>query len=158
MEQTISDPRLTLKATAPRASRSLLFRERLGLNSGTQADRSVLALQAAAGYGKSSLLLQWRREALESGAIAAWLTLDEHDDHASFARGLNVALSIGSGSGQFAHQVPDLAGSLASGIEELTLWLAEVAGMAVEVVLILDDVHTLPEATATTSLPSSAAT
>jgi LuxR family maltose regulon positive regulatory protein len=88
MIRNISDPRLALKATPPKASSSLLYRERLGLNRGNQADRFVIALQAPAGYGKTSLLLQWRREALEAGAIVAWLTLDEHDDAASLAQGL----------------------------------------------------------------------
>ena len=152
MKQYTNDPRLVLKATAPKASRSLLYRERLGLNSGDREGRSVLAVQAPAGYGKTSLLLQWRREALETGAIVAWLTLDEHDDDASFARGLEVALSIGSGSGRFVRESPDTSVRLERDLETLTIWLAEVAGMAIEVELILDDAHRLPEATVKTSL------
>ena len=107
MENKISDPRLVLKATAPKASRSLIYRSRLGLHQGSQADSPVICVQAAAGYGKSSLLLQWRREALESGALVAWLTLDEHDDGTSFIGGLNAALSIGSGTGRFAYKPPE---------------------------------------------------
>ncbi len=152
MKQHTSDPRLILKATAPKASRSLLYRERLGLNRGNQSERFLIALQAAVGYGKTSLLLQWRREALESGAIVAWLTLDEHDDAASFVRGLDVALSIGSGSGRF---LPDSGGTAVrhnGELEALTVWLAEVASMAVDVELMLDDAHTLPDATAKTLL------
>ena len=152
MKKKIRDPRLVLKATAPKASRSLLYRRRLGLHRGYQADSSVICVQAAAGYGKSSLLLQWRREALEQGALVAWLTLDEHDNGESFARGLNAALSLGSGSGKFVYEPPDSEISSEDEIEALTVWLAEVAGMAVEVVLILDDAHTLPTATATGSL------
>ena len=152
MKKNTSDPRLILKATAPKASRALLYRDRLGLNSGNQSGRFVIALQAPAGYGKTSLLLQWRREALESGAIVAWLTLDKHDDPASFVRGLDTALSIGSGTGTY---VRDAAGSSAQyegELESLTVWLAEVASMAVDVELILDDAHTLPEATIKASL------
>jgi len=107
MKKKISDPRLVLKATAPKASRSLLHRTRLGLHVGNQADSSVICVQAAAGYGKSSLLLQWRREALENAALVAWLTLDEHDNGESFARGLNAALSLGSGSGKFVYEPSD---------------------------------------------------
>ena len=152
MRQHTSDPRLTLKATAPKASRSLLYRERLGLNSGNQSERFLIALQAAVGYGKTSLLLQWRREALESGAIVAWLTLDEHDDPASFVRGLDVALSIGSGSGKFVRDAGSVAIRHGGELEALTVWLAEVASMAVDVELILDDAHTLPEATTSSLL------
>ena len=152
MEKKINDPRLVLKATAPKTSRSLLYRTRLGLHEGNQSDSSVICLHASAGYGKSSLMLQWRREALEKGALVAWLTLDDHDDGISFARGLNAALSIGSGSGKFVNGLPDSEISSEGEIDALTVWLAEVAGMAVEVVLILDDAHTLPVATATASL------
>lgn len=148
MNKYTHDPRLILKATAPRASRSLLYRERLGLNRGNQSDRVLIALQAAVGYGKTSLLLQWRREALESGAIVAWLTLDEHDDGASFVRGLEVALSIGSGSGHFVRDTGAAAVRREGELEALTAWLAEVASIAVDVDLILDDAHTLPTATA----------
>ena len=148
MNQHTSDPRLVLKATAPKASRSLLYRERLGLNHGNQSDRFLIALQAAVGYGKTSLLLQWRREALESGAIVAWLTLDEHDDAASFVRGLDVALSIGRGSGSFVRDTGTAPVRRGGELEALTVWLAEVASMAVDVELMLDDAHALPEATA----------
>jgi LuxR family maltose regulon positive regulatory protein len=124
----------------------------LGLHQGSQADSPVICVQAAAGYGKSSLLLQWRREALESGALVAWLTLDEHDDGTSFIGGLNAALSIGSGTGRFVYKAPESDIPSEDEIEALTVWLAEVAAMAVEVVLILDDVHNLPPATASGSL------
>ena len=152
MEQHTNDPRLILKATAPRASRSLLYRERLGLNRGNQSDHFLIALQAAVGYGKTSLLLQWRREALESGAIVAWLTLDEHDDGVSFVRGLYVALSIGSGSGRFVRDGGGAPVRHQGELEALTVWLAEVASMAVDVELMLDDAHNLPEATARSML------
>lgn len=152
MKNKTTDPRLILKATAPKASRSLLYRDRLGLNSGDQSGRFVIALQAPAGYGKTSLLLQWRREALESGAIVAWLTLDEHDDPASFVRGLAAALNIGSGSGRFVPEPRESRPEYEGELESLTFWLADVASMAVEVELILDDVHTLPEATVKAAL------
>jgi LuxR family maltose regulon positive regulatory protein len=148
MKQHTSAPRLILKATAPKASRSLLYRERLGLNRGNQRDRFLIVLQAAVGYGKTSLLLQWRREALESGAIVAWLTLDEHDDAASFVQGLYVALSIGSGAGSFLRDKGGAPVRQGEELEALTVWLAEVAGMAVDVELMLDDAHALPEETA----------
>jgi len=152
MNKYAHDPRLILKATAPRASRSLLYRERLGLNRGNLSDRVLIAVQAAVGYGKTSLLLQWRREALESGAIVAWLTLDEHDDAASFVRGLEEALSIGSGAGNFVRDTAAAPVRREGELEALTAWLAAVASMAVDVDLILDDAHALPAATASNLL------
>jgi len=152
MIKNISDPRLALKATPPKASPSLLYRDRLGLNRGSQTDRFVIALQAPAGYGKTSLLLQWRREALKAGAIVAWLTLDEHDDAASVVQGLDVALSIGTGAGKFDSSRPSSNRQYDNELEDLTVWLAEVANLAMDVVLVLDDGHNLPEATVESSL------
>ena len=152
MKNKTADPRLILKATAPKPSRSLLYRDRLSLNRGEQAGMFVITMQAPAGYGKTSLLLQWRREALESGAIVAWLTLDEHDDPAGFVRGLAAALNVGSGSGRFVPEPSESGPGYEGELESLTFWLADVASMAVEVKLILDDVHMLPQTTVNTAL------
>jgi hypothetical protein len=68
------DPQLVLKVTPPRAPRMLLERPRLASTRLEFADKAVIALQAAAGFGKTSLLAQWRKEALQA-AQWGWLTL-----------------------------------------------------------------------------------
>jgi LuxR family maltose regulon positive regulatory protein len=151
MALDITDPRLVLKATPPKAPKSALVRERLGIASPELADKSVIAVTAASGFGKTSLLAQWRREALKAGCLVAWLTLDASDDDARFAQGLAVAMQVGSGRPRFGHSylpVPRRDGTQ----EGVTGWLAEVVQLAAEIVLILDDVHALPEATASGSL------
>lgn len=145
----MTDPGLILKATAPKASRMMLQRARLGLTSNDLADMSVIAVEAPAGFGKTTLLAQWRREALGAGGIAAWLTLDNRDHPPRFVQGLDVALRIAGGRSGGAQAGSALADE---GIEALTAWLARVAEMAVEILLVLDDVHALPEDTLENSL------
>ena len=146
------DPQLTLKATPPRLPKTLLARPRLSSGGPALADKSVIAVQAPAGFGKTSLLAQWRREALRNGAMAAWLTLDERDDGARLAQGLVIAIRMASGRAGFGQSYARAAKTGESGLEELTNWLADVAHIAVEVELILDDAHMLPAATQETSL------
>ena len=56
---------LLFKATPPRAPRHLLVRPRLSLDDERFRDRAVTVVQAPPGFGKTSLLAQWRREASE---------------------------------------------------------------------------------------------
>lgn len=146
------DPQLTLKATPPRVSKTLLGRPRLSSNSPELADKSVILVQAPSGLGKTSLLAQWRREALQSGSVAAWLSLDERDDATRFAQGLGVSMRIASGRSDFGQSYVHTVGVGGGDLETLTNWLAEVADMGVEVVLFLDDAHALPESTVDPSL------
>ena len=43
------------------------------------ADHRLIVVQAAAGFGKSTLLGQWAARVEEGGAAIAWLNLDEDD-------------------------------------------------------------------------------
>ena len=146
-----TDPRLLLKATPPKVPRSLLPRPRLGINNPELADRSVV-VHAPAGFGKTALLAQWRRERLEAGDVVAWLTLDAWDDDTRFAQSLAVAMQAGSGRSRFGQSCLAMADQRDGRHEGITAWLAEVVEMAAETVLILDEVHALPESTAAASL------
>src|SRR5262245_35056587 len=73
------DSELILKVTPPRAPRHLLARLRLGSEDAQYRDRPVILVHAPAGFGKTSLLAQWRREQLARGAAVAWLSLDGTD-------------------------------------------------------------------------------
>ena len=71
---------LILKATPPRTQRDLLSRPRLMLGAARFRDVPAMLIQAPAGFGKTSLLAQWRREALGKGSIVPWLTASRADD------------------------------------------------------------------------------
>lgn len=151
-EFNASDPQLILKATPPRVSKMLLNRARLSSTTPELADKSVVVVQAPAGFGKTSLLSQWRREALRSGVVSAWLSVDEADHDARFVQGLVVGMRMATARAGFRQSNSRSTGPAEGDLEALTNWLAEVAHMAVAVELFLDDVHTLPNPTLENSL------
>jgi LuxR family transcriptional regulator, maltose regulon positive regulatory protein len=147
MRQDNAPPELVLKATPPRLGKGLLARQSLRLDAPGYEDKAVIAVQAPAGFGKTSLLGQWRRESLARAAVVAWLTLDERDEPMRFVQGLMTASRLGSNRAAFGN---GLAGTLlyeGDALDALTAWLAAVADLANEVMLFLDDAHTLPAAT-----------
>jgi len=146
------EPALVLKTTPPRTQRVARLRERLSIENPELGSKAAIAVHGAAGFGKTVLLAQWRREVLSRGAVAAWLTLDAHDDGVRFVQGLAAAMAIGSGRSAFAGGVERMQGPGRDEREGLTEWLAEVADLGGEVVLILDEADTLPEATVRHSL------
>jgi LuxR family maltose regulon positive regulatory protein len=147
-----TEPQLALKVTPPRIPRTVLERPRLSSANPEFADKAVIVLQAASGFGKTSLLAQWRREALQVGAVVAWLTLDGRDTDNRLVAGLVAAMRASSGRPTFGQACLGAAGLDGDSLEGLTQWLAELAELAAETVLILDDVHALPEATLQQSL------
>ena len=144
------DPQILLKATPPRLRRTELFRKRLSCEAPEFKDKELIFARAPEGFGKTTLISQWRREWLRTGAVVAWLTCDERDDTQRFLLGLQVTLQRGSGRPSFGQKV--LKGNDDSGFDALTEWLAEVSELAVDCVLVLDDVHLLPEPTRNHSL------
>ncbi|MDA8486261.1 LuxR C-terminal-related transcriptional regulator [Pseudomonas resinovorans] len=140
------EPELVLKTTPPRSRRSAFRRERLGLDVDELASRIAISIHAPAGFGKTWLLAQWRRELLSRGAVVAWLTLDGRDDSARFLQGLAAAMLVASGRPAFANSAKQTMNHR-DALGDLTEWLAEVADLGCEVALMLDEVDRLPDAT-----------
>ncbi|NJD33332.1 MAG: LuxR family transcriptional regulator [Betaproteobacteria bacterium] len=134
---------LVLRTTPPRAPRHLLVRSRLGLDDETLRDRVVMVVHAPPGFGKTSLLGQWRREFLARGAAVAWLTSDQADDAEYFLHALTLAVRFGCGRPGFGRFLLE-GGITAHGkLEGVTAWLADVAQTALDMVLIVDDAERL---------------
>ena len=138
---TASD--LVLKVTSPRAPRNLLARKRLRSDAERLQGRAAILVQAAAGFGKTSLLAQWRLEYLARGAVVAWLSCQQGDDPERFVHALVLAVRVGSGRPTFGHTL--MEGAASPGQEGVTTWLADVALSAMDVVLIVEDADRLPE-------------
>ncbi len=146
-----AEPELVLKSTPPRLQKAAELRARLSLESLAIGDQLAMLVLAPTGFGKTQLLAQWRREWLLRGGAVIWLTLDRYDDSLRFVQGLAVAKALGCGRAARTRS----AGSLLSATDEhdeLTSWLAEVADMGSETLLILDEAHELPVATVHQSL------
>lgn len=146
------EPELVLKTTPPRSQKTARLRERLCIDSTELADKVAIAVHGPAGFGKTTLLAQWRREFLSRGAVVAWLLLDGHDDAIRFTQGLAAAMALGSGRQTFADMLDRMPDSGRDELQGLTFWLAEVADLGSETVLILDEADALPEATVRHSL------
>lgn len=139
---TMHESELTLKATPPRMPRTAIERARLQGYWNDAHDRTAQAVVAPAGFGKTTLLLQWRRRWLEHGARVAWLTADDHDDPVRFGDAL--LQSIREASGRLSSAGAQARGT---GLEALTGLLGDIAQQGVETVLMIDDAERLPKAT-----------
>ena len=131
-----------LKATPPRMTRAALERAHLRHAWDAHHDRTVFTVVAPAGFGKTTLLLQWRRWWLEMGVAVAWLTSGDDDLPARFSLALAHALRVGS----VLDDLPgDHAGGKADAYAHLTRLLAAVAELGTPVCLVIDEAERLPE-------------
>jgi LuxR family maltose regulon positive regulatory protein len=135
---------LLLKVTPPRVPRNLIARPALAARHARLRDRPVVLVQAPAGFGKTSLLAQWRLEHLAEGAAVAWLQAQPQDEVPRFLQALALAVRTGAGRPTFGHVL--LESTPDNGLEGVTAWLAELAQSALQVVLVIDEADRLPAA------------
>ena len=147
------DPSLSLKITPPRVRAASLPRAWLARLFERMCDRRVVVVHAPAGYGKTTLLAQWRREVLSKRALAGWLTLDERDDRARFVHGLVACLRDTMGDSRFGAAALEAMQGPEGETVAITVLLAGIVEAAWPTVAFLDDVHLLPEGTAQLLLP-----
>jgi LuxR family maltose regulon positive regulatory protein len=130
------------KFVLPRVTRGLIDRPRLhGLLAEAEAKR-VTSIQAAAGYGKTSLAAGWAYGLAAAGHAVAWLSLDPEDDEPSrffqyVAHSLGAARQ-GAGKATIA-LVSDV--SLAPIPTILSTLITDLAEFDDELFLFLDDYH-----------------
>jgi LuxR family maltose regulon positive regulatory protein len=70
------------KLSPPVESGDLIVRPRLSKRLGDIVRTRLVVLQAAAGYGKTSILSQWHQTLRQSGQTAGWLTMEPSDSDA----------------------------------------------------------------------------
>ncbi|MDR3101296.1 MAG: LuxR C-terminal-related transcriptional regulator [Paraburkholderia sp.] len=136
-----------LKTVAPREPAHLFMRARLAIASAALRERQAVRVQAPAGFGQTSLLALWRREHLSHGTAVAWFSADERDDAQRLLPGLVQAVRTACARPAFARHLADGAVSAVGAVHELegvTAWLAEVAQLPFELVLIVDEAERLP--------------
>ena len=82
------------KLAPPRTPRNVVHRPGILESLDLGCDRVLTVVQAPAGFGKSTVLTEWRNRLIERGRIVAWVTLDEDDnDPAQFAAYVTGALA-----------------------------------------------------------------
>jgi LuxR family maltose regulon positive regulatory protein len=143
------DPALLLKAIPPRVARDLLVRERLGLSRLNGGSGQLITVVAPTGFGKTSQLAQWRKEALTAGSLVFWLTLDGRDEPLRLVNGLAQSAHMASGRHGFESRFIESLERYSAPLEAMTAWLAEAARMSQDILLIIDEADRAPEATRT---------
>jgi len=133
-----------LKVTPPRLPRDLVTRSRLLAGAEGLGDHATFVIQAPAGFGKTSLLAQWRREYLASGAAVAWVSAQAGDDPQRLVHSLALAVRVATARPSFGHTV--LESESADGLAGVTVLLAELVQAAMRIVLIIDEAERLPPA------------
>ncbi|MBB3211353.1 LuxR family maltose regulon positive regulatory protein [Herbaspirillum sp. Sphag1AN] len=130
-----------LRVTPPRAHKLDLTREYLLALSPDIAGRSLIVLRAPSGYGKTSLLLQWRKQWINDGSVVAWLVLDQRESDKRFLQGLMIAFEIACGKTR--PQPVDMSELPAnqSGLDLLQELLTKIEASGKDTVFILDDLH-----------------
>ena len=138
----VETPLLSVKHSVPPPQLSAVWRPRL-LDQMTDGDRPRLCVVvAAAGWGKTTFLVQWAHE-LAGTRRVAWISLDASDnDPTRFWNYLITGLVNVTGMG-----VPALRALSAPGVDPLQvavpLLINELASSRQERVLILDDYHSI---------------
>ncbi|OUS83503.1 serine/threonine-protein kinase [Rhodococcus sp. NCIMB 12038] len=78
---TRTPPSPVTKFRPPTTTRRLVRRHRLLEELRSRRDSRLILVHGPAGFGKSSLVAQWRDELLKNGVAVAWLTVDQDDNN-----------------------------------------------------------------------------
>jgi len=139
---------LLLKVTPPRLPRHLVSRARLFSGGEDLRGHAAFVVQAPAGFGKTSLLAQWRREYLVTGAAVAWVSAQSNDHPHRLVQSLALAVRLAIGRPAFGRSVIEAdaadASAAADGLASVTEFLADLVQAAPDVVLIVDEAERLP--------------
>ncbi|HET7793282.1 MAG TPA: LuxR C-terminal-related transcriptional regulator [Rhizobacter sp.] len=137
-----AEDELLLHVIPPRVPRHLLARPRLRSDAELVKDQALVVLRGPAGFGKTTLLAQWRLEHLARGNCVAWVRAREDDHPRRFAQALALAVRTSAGRPGFCATLFATEGP--SGLHAFTVWLSELAQAALNLVLIVDDADRLP--------------
>jgi LuxR family transcriptional regulator, maltose regulon positive regulatory protein len=135
---------LVTKLHIPQVSPKLVARPRLLARLADGLTRPLTLISAPAGFGKTTLLSEWRRSIAGQRWLLAWLSLDEGDsDPARFLAYLVAALqqidpAIGHATQAMLHspQPPPIE-------VLLTALINDIANVAAPFALVLDDYHVI---------------
>jgi LuxR family transcriptional regulator, maltose regulon positive regulatory protein len=149
-DPNVGPPRIVLtpKLKAPAVRPEQLVRPRLLRLLEEASDCKLTLVSAPTGYGKSTLLTQWR-QAERANLAFAWVSVDEQDnDPVRLWRHVVEALHQTALGDDFAADVIGRLSAGAQGLGEIMLpmLINELAELAQPVVLVLDDYQFITEA------------
>lgn len=85
---------LMSKVTPPRELNKVVSRPTLMTQLDQAANGNIVTISAPGGYGKTSVLREWRTHCETFGQVVCWLSLDDQDDIDSFVAHLSYAVSV----------------------------------------------------------------
>jgi LuxR family maltose regulon positive regulatory protein len=139
-------PLLATKLTPPRTHFRLVSRPRLLALLDAGAQRLLTLVSAPAGAGKTTLLASWRSSGRPPGPVA-WLSLDPDDNEAARFWAYVVAALRRSGAAPANSALRSLTPKPGSDDTFLPLLVNSLAKLPTPVVLIIDDLQDLTDAT-----------
>ncbi|MCO5399113.1 LuxR C-terminal-related transcriptional regulator [Ralstonia soli] len=133
-------PALILTKLAPPRTRHYIHRERAIEQLRSSMERKLTVLVAPAGFGKTSLLSEWKNILAQEGCAVGWMSIDRDDDDL-FQFGTYLLAAARDACTQVGEPVPrglepDLLAPADAMFAEL---LNAVAALPRQVVLVLDD-------------------
>ena len=139
----MTSPLLETKLHLPRARRDPVVRPRLDERLSRGAESALTLVSAPAGFGKTTLLVEWLAGAHALGRSAAWLSLDQRDNDPVLFWTYVVA-ALKSAAPAVGDDALSLLRSPRPVIEAvLGTLLNDLGAISKDVVLVLDDYHVI---------------
>jgi LuxR family transcriptional regulator, maltose regulon positive regulatory protein len=136
--------RSALKMMPPHSGKQAIARSRLVKRLLEAADGPLSALIAQAGFGKTSLLVQLRRELLARGGSVAWLSSDAADAAANFIPALVTSVRVAIGLDVPARSL-DHIGQAGADLSVAGELLVQIHNLACPTYLFIDDLHLIAD-------------
>ena len=140
------NPLLETKLYVPQAHPNLVPRLRLSERLREGLGRKLTLISAPAGFGKTTLLSEWRMIHLDSEWRVGWISLDEGDNDPArfFSYFIAAFRALGPGIGEAS--LASLQSSPPPPLESvLTLLINEITSIPQEFALVLDDYHVITD-------------
>src|SRR6185437_16249210 len=139
-------PQIALtKTVPPSTNRRRVERKRLLNRLQDFAAHRLILIKAPAGYGKTTLGVDWYERLRHSGAVAAWLSLDEDDDEPS-AFAYHIARTVHRAAPDLGQSALLVETKLIDSKNVLSVAINAIAESDTEVYLCLDDYHLVTDA------------
>ncbi|MGE0298502.1 MAG: AAA family ATPase, partial [Pseudonocardia sp.] len=134
---------------APTYVRNVIERRRLLTMLSARRDRQLVVIHAPAGYGKTTLAVQWLRVLEEDGAAVAWLGLhrDDNDPHWFLSHLLESVRRVLPDSDAAIGELKELIEQSAEDTQRYTVTalLEQIARHGGRFVLTFDDLHVVDD-------------
>jgi len=134
---------LATKLHIPRRRTSLVLRARLTERLGRAGEASLTLVSAPAGFGKTTLLVQWLAGDPPEGRAVAWLSLDRRDNDPAVFWAYFVAALRTAAPGVGVDALSLLQSPQPTTEAVLATLVNELSALAQEVLLVLDDFHVI---------------